>query len=363
MTQVNVHWICPELTHYHAHFFSTLCQHPDTNLTVHFLSASSAHHPWKRKPSLLFAHRTVDVRWGIDFSLFRLALNGSNKFVVAGWNNVFMILFLLWLSLLGRDFLFWSDTPNQFKKRSLPKRIFRGFIAAVVFRKARKILGTGRPGVEAFRAMGCPENKLISFPYFVPLNGCDPFFGENLFSVPTRILSLGRLDNSVKGYDIGLEALAKVMQSRGSDSFRYSICGTGPDLDEMQKRVHTLGLSGNVEFWGWQEVDEVTKMLKTSHILLHPARWEPFGVAVLEAMALGPVVVASEATCAAQDRIINGLNGFLHTVGDVSTIAGQLEILITDRERLLHMSQAARRTAEEWPASRGVQIIKSAFLS
>ena len=54
-------------------------------------------------------------------------------------------------------------------------------------------------------------------------------------------------------------------------------------------------------------------------------------------------------------------NGFLHPVGDVDKMAEQLISLFRDRDRLRSMGIAARRSAEQWPLSRGVEIIKSAF--
>jgi glycosyltransferase involved in cell wall biosynthesis len=267
----------------------------------------------------------------------------------------------MWLAILRREFLFWSDTANLSKKWYMPRRLVRNAAARIIFHSALKVLGTGRPGVEAFATMGCPTDKLVSFPYFAPIQDSYRSPKEKSAENPTIIVSLGRLDNSSKGFDIGLQALARLKRLKGLSSFQYLICGVGPDLERIRNQVDELGLSENVRFLGWLEVAEVKQILDVAHILLHPARYEPYGVAVLEAMISGVVVIGSEATCAVQDRILNGENGFVHAVGDVNTIAEQLSLILTDRERLLRMGMAARRTAEEWPASRGVEIIKSAF--
>jgi glycosyltransferase involved in cell wall biosynthesis len=361
MTKHSIHWICPAPSPYQAFFFSELKQDPEVSLEVHFLEEALSSHPWKRKPEMPFKHRVVNGYFGVDFRLFRLALDPANRFVVAGWNKGFLILFMLWLILLRRDFLFWSDTPNLTKKRSVLKAILRRVVAAIVFRYARQVLGTGQPGVDAFVAMGCPVNKVQSFPYVTRLTDYDPVCKEISDDHPITVVSVGRLVNAVKGFDIGIKALAQLKRSGSARPFTYLICGSGPDLSVLENQVHESGLGGEVRFLGWLEPENVTRILEKAHILLHPALWEPFGVAILEAMVNGVVVLGSEATCAVRDRITDGRNGFSHAVGDVNQLAEQLALLFNDLDRLHAMGAAARQTAEQWPASRGVAIIKRAF--
>jgi glycosyltransferase involved in cell wall biosynthesis len=311
---------------------------------------------------MAFRHRFVNTRFGVDLHLFRLALDSTNSFFVAGWNKPFLILFMLWLVILRRSFLFAADTPNPNKPRSILKRIIRKAFSSMAFHGSRKVLAMGTPGREVFESMGCPPEKIVSFPYFTPITDYDSSWKKTSRDDPVIIVSVGQISNSLKGFDIGLEALGRLKQSEEHLPFRYLICGTGPDLEKLRKQKQLLGLSGNVEFLGWLETDEITNVLQRAHILLHPARWEPYGVAILEAMVNGVVVLGSEGTCAARDRILDGRNGFIHPVGNVDKITEQLAMLLKDRDLLLRMSMAARQTAEEWPASRGVEILRQAFL-
>jgi glycosyltransferase involved in cell wall biosynthesis len=61
-----------------------------------------------------------------------------------------------------------------------------------------------------------------------------------------------------------------------------------------------------------------------SRLFSPPARTEPYGVSVLEAMACGAIVVASDQTAAALDRIDNGVNGFLHASNDVNGLSSRI---------------------------------------
>lgn len=361
MSRLTIHWICPEPTPYHADFFNELHKDPNVSLEVHFMAEGFPGHPWQRKPNMHFPHRIINLRCWFDFHLLLLALEPANKFIVSGWNSPFLIFFILWLTLLRREFLFWADTPNPSKERPMLKRLLLRVVSTLTFRGAHKVLGTGLPGTEAFSAMGCPIDKIMSFPYFAAITDYDPSLKESSLSDHLVVVSVGRLENAVKGFDIGLKALGQVKWSGIPYRFEFLICGSGPDLDRLRHDAEELGLGEDVKFLGWLESDDVTAILKRAHIMLHPAIWEPFGLVILEAMINGVVVVGSEATCAVRDRITHGHNGFVHPVGDVDKIVDQLTALFCDRERLRRMGIAARRSAEEWPLSRGVEIIKSAF--
>ena len=166
----------------------------------------------------------------------------------------------------------------------------------MIFRTAVKIMATGQPGMEAFATMGCPRNKLVSFPFFVPLQNFNMNLKEVAPNEPISIVSGGRLDNSLKGFDIALEGLKRLTYDKGIISYRYLICGTGPDLDALKDLVTRLDLNDFVEFKGWVESKEMTRMLQRAQILLHPAIYDPFPVIILEAMANGVVVLGSDAS-------------------------------------------------------------------
>ncbi len=100
------------------------------------------------------------------------------------------------------------------------------------------------------------------------------------------------------------------------------------------------------------------KKNKKADVLIHPALWEPYGVAVLEAMACAKPAIASDRTMAALDRIKPGINGFIHKSNDIEQLTEQMSFFIQNPDQITKMSREARRTAEEWPVERSVEIIK-----
>jgi starch synthase len=100
------------------------------------------------------------------------------------------------------------------------------------------------------------------------------------------------------------------------------------------------------------------ELYSEADVLLHPARCEPYGVVVLEAMASGLTVIASDATAAAVDRIEGGVNGFLHISDDGDDLALRIRDIADRPDRLAGIGAAARKTADAWPSSRAVRIIR-----
>jgi glycosyltransferase involved in cell wall biosynthesis len=295
---------------------------------------------------------------GIDGHLVRLAASDRESFfVIAGWHDTTMQLVMTLLAIRSRPFAVWTDTPDLHVPRPRGKVLIRSLFLRWIFKRAMFVLGTGQPAMQALSDMGCPKEKLVNFPFFVDLKRqTEP---RRVPTGPVKFVSSGRLKNEMKGHQIALSALALARELSGSSNFEYVIAGTGPDLQALQDHTRRLHLERHVAFTGWLEPDVVAKLFAESHILLHPSLYDPFPVAVLEAMAAGLVVLGSDACGSVRDRINNGVNGMIHHAGDVEELAKQIAFVLSHPESVTAMSARACETAEQWPVSRGVSIIDS----
>jgi alpha-maltose-1-phosphate synthase len=79
-------------------------------------------------------------------------------------------------------------------------------------------------------------------------------------------------------------------------------------------------------------------------VLVLPSLFEGFGLVILEAMAQGTPVIATEHT-AGPDIIKDGVDGFVVPLRSAETIAEKLDLLARDREGLIAMKSAAQRRA------------------
>lgn len=95
---------------------------------------------------------------------------------------------------------------------------------------------------------------------------------------------------STKGIDINLLALANLSKA-GYRRWHYKIIGEGPDRKKLEKLVYNLELGDRISFLGPCNPKEVAKQLDDSDVFILPSYLEAFGIAYLEAMSRGLLVV------------------------------------------------------------------------
>lgn len=358
-----LHWLHCQPTPYNDFLFRSLAADPAIDLTVHFIYRVLPSHPWKTQMAQGFHARYYKRVLGLDWYLLRqAALDRNSFFVIAGWNEPTVQLVINLLMLRRRPFAIATDTPILARRRSILKAFLRANWLRLVFRRTSYVLGTGQVAREALLQMGCPKEKFAMFSYFVDLDLFRPPSGMNSKGMTNLrevvFVSSGRLLNAVKGHDLALAAFAKVAHKDHHIAFRYRIAGSGPDAVTLHSQAQRLNLEQHVEFLEWIEPDQLPGFYHTGHVLLHPSRWEPYGVAVLEGMASGLPVIGSDGAGAVRDRIRHEVNGFVHHSEDVDSMARYISHFLAHPEDIARMGMAARTTAEEWPVSRGVQTIK-----
>jgi glycosyltransferase involved in cell wall biosynthesis len=217
-------------------------------------------------------------------------------------------------------------------------------------------MGTGEPCLRLLQELGCPEGKLVNFPYWI-----DPFSyapSETADKGALRLLVCGRLVEA-KGFGVALRAYGTARRLRPSARITMTVLGDGPMLGELKRCARETGFEQDIEFVGWQEPDETKKTFEQSDLLIHPAYWEPFGVVVLEAMAGGLPVLASNRTVAALDRVQEGVSGFFHETGDCQTLARQIVFFIDRPDAKPEFGERAKRVARQWPRERALEILKN----
>jgi glycosyltransferase involved in cell wall biosynthesis len=104
------------------------------------------------------------------------------------------------------------------------------------------------------------------------------------------ILSVGRLV-PYKGFDILIEA-AQYLDA----NIVIAIIGSGPLLDELQKKIDSLGLARLVKLFGRQGDAELLEFYKRAQIFCLPSidRSEAFGLVLPEAMSFGLPIIATK---------------------------------------------------------------------
>lgn len=162
------------------------------------------------------------------------------------------------------------------------------------------------------------------------------------------VVFLGRLDEPRKGLAILLEALPELV--RLVPDVQLMVAGPG-DVDEVREAVPP-SLRSRVELLGLVSEEEKPGVYASGHVYCAPnTHGESFGIVLVEAMAAGTAVVASDLE--AFRRVLeDGTAGVLVPVGDPGALAAGLAAVLTDPDRRAALAARARQAvrAYDWAA-------------
>ena len=145
-----------------------------------------------------------------------------------------------------------------------------------------------------------------------------------------------------------LAALAALPRAGWRLTVAGSLTMDAPYVEGIHRQLAETGLTAKVRLAGTLDSNALAALLARSHLLAVPSSYEAFGIVYLEGMGFGLPAIAS--TAGGAGEIINhGVDGFLVTPGDITTLAGHLERLLLDRGLLLQMSLAARANFRRHP--------------
>jgi glycosyltransferase involved in cell wall biosynthesis len=119
------------------------------------------------------------------------------------------------------------------------------------------------------------------------------------------LLAVARLVRQ-KGLDILIRAMRPIKAS--VPDARLLLAGDGPERRALERLARELGVADSVSFLGHRE--DVGHLMRGAWILVHPSRWEGFGLVLLEAMKQGLPIVAARVS-AVPEIVIPEATGLL----------------------------------------------------
>jgi glycosyltransferase involved in cell wall biosynthesis len=161
------------------------------------------------------------------------------------------------------------------------------------------------------------------------------------------IVSVGRL-NFVKGHQDAIEAMA-ILRRRGVPA-QLRICGEDEQGGDgfhrtLQAQIDAAGLGEHVVLLGAVSEARVRSEILQAHVFVLASHHEPLGVAIMEAMALGAPVVATDAG-GVPELIEAGVDGVLVPPKAPERLADAVQRLLSDPDRACRVAAAGRRKVE-----------------
>jgi phosphatidylinositol alpha-mannosyltransferase len=232
-------------------------------------------------------------------------------------------------------------------KSSAGYRLFQKFLLTY-FRRIHGIIAVSESARDSMAKYFPGDYRLIpngvNTDIFTPAAETIPLFAN---SRPT-ILFMGRFEPR-KGLIYLLKALPII--KRAIPDIQCIVVGAGPFGYSYYSKFLDKSVADDVHFPGLVAGPERPRYYATCDVFCAPSTGnESFGIVLLEAMAVGKPVVASDIN-GYRNVLADGIEGLLSTPCDEQGIADRIIAILKDRERARRMGEAGRAKALtfSWP--------------
>lgn len=239
-------------------------------------------------------------------------------------------------------FVMCMDNPW---KNTIRQRLGRFKVGGYI-KRMNAILVAGERAWQFARRLGAPESKIYRGVYGFDLPAFKDVYERRLAlgPWPRRFLFMGRYV-PVKGLGYLLEAYRKY-RSLVSDPWPFTFCGQGP----LQKEI---AAEPGVEDRGFIQPSDQSEVMARHGVFVLSSTYEPWGVALAEAMASGLPAICTEAVGAGVDLVRACYNGLTVPTHDVAGLTDGLKWMHDHYDRLPEMGRHAREygsahSAELW---------------
>ena len=210
-----------------------------------------------------------------------------------------------------------------------------------VLRWCDRVVCNSRAAADRLIANGMPETKVTVIANGLPPTAfakADPAFHRSASLL--RVGMIARMNSPLKNHSTFLRAAARVHSKLSGTEFL--LAGDGPLRPELERQAEELGIRNHVQFLGDRR--DIPEILASLDVSVLPSASESLSNAILESMAAGVPVVATDV--GGNSELVTAERGILVPVGDEDRLAGAVEQLLMDSEMRTGLGRRAKTFAE-----------------
>jgi glycosyltransferase involved in cell wall biosynthesis len=232
----------------------------------------------------------------------------------------------------------WSYTGGLMRRmvdRHLIARYATRFVAVSESNRSRMI-----------ELEGIPAEKVLVLPTaYIPHRETDPtdIRAELGLTPDAHIIGVAASLRVEKALEVMISATGQLVQT--FPDVHLVIAGDGPQREALEAQTASAGLTGHVHFLG--ERRDVTSILNTVNVGALSSDWEGMPLFVLECMATGTPVVATNVG-GLPEMVENDRTGLLVPPRDPAALAQAIGALLADPERGRRLAQAAHERMDDF---------------
>jgi len=213
-----------------------------------------------------------------------------------------------------------------------------------------RLIANSQSVADYYRDQGVPGEKIVVIPNGVAVDEEPAFPPQERnailaeFAIPphSRVVGFaGRLAPQKRGVDLiwSMQLLQQV-----TNNVHLVIVGEGPDREEMIKLAQHMSCDNLVRFVGHR--DDVTRLMRVFDVVWLPSEFEGQSNSLMEAMAAGVPVVASDIP-ANRELVVDGETGYLVKVGDCPAFSQFTDRILADPDLAGRLGEAGRKRMQD----------------
>lgn len=227
----------------------------------------------------------------------------------------------------------------------LQKRIFDAIVPELTLRQAQQVIAVTTSEARYLSSLGVENRRIVVIPNGINLAA---FRGGREKSQDTeflRILYVGRVYLDQKGLEILIRA-ASILPN----SIRWRLDIVGEDWGGAAKILELaqkLKIRERVRILGRLDEAKLVDAYYSADVLVMPSLFEPFGIVLLEAMASGLPIVASNVG-GVPEVVDEEKTGLLVEPGNPKSLAAALEYILSNESLRRSMGRAGRKRVSQF---------------
>jgi glycosyltransferase involved in cell wall biosynthesis len=158
-------------------------------------------------------------------------------------------------------------------------------------------------------------------------------------------LFVGALGDRRKGFDTVFDAW-RMLQWRQAGDVRLVVIGRGGEMPAWQERVNRADLAPKIGFLGFR--DDVPEIVRAADLLVAPARYEPYGLGVHEALCSGVPAITTQTAGVAEKYPPELRDLLLEDASDDGALADRIVRWLSDRARLRAVTLGLAQELRRW---------------
>lgn len=235
------------------------------------------------------------------------------------------------------------------KAQSLAVKIYDRLVGRRTLNRFDKILAITHWEISYLEKLGAKKEKIVYLPNGIP----DEFFTQKPSREENKILSFGRI-SPIKDFETLILSVPYI-----GKSMKIEIAGPAEEkyLKKLKALISEIGLGKNISFTpAIYDLKKKIQKFDSCRIFVLPSKSEGMPQALVEAMARGKIVIASN-NLGNADLVQDSKNGYLFQVGNEKALADKINLALSRNST----GKQAKSFAKQFALSKIIKKLEALF--